>query len=110
MIWVVPCAHHASQAVVDEAVMDSSLHALIGIVCGGFSPGISGGTHDGCHQASLSKSSRMTQLSAASRLRALGKLAQLVDTCSGDDFMQITRKQGVMAVVSQDPTGHAGSW
>eukprot|EP00967_Tisochrysis_lutea_P109014 scaffold169239_cov17-Tisochrysis_lutea.AAC.2 len=73
------------QAVMDEAMAECNVHALIGIIK---------------HASNSSCSSNPAEKPAADALRALSKLAQVVDTCSATDFMQLIRKDGVLDTVS----------
>lgn len=67
------------QAVTDEIMLESNLHALLGITT--------------CCNSIQSSSGR------ALLPCALSKLAQIVDTCSGADFLQLTRKHGALIEV-----------
>jgi streptomycin 6-kinase len=68
-----------TQAAMDEAMLECNLHALIGTIAG---RAVSSQRHG-----------------SALAVRALSKLAQIVDTCSGAEFMQLTRKHGVLPEV-----------
>lgn len=68
------------QAVFDEALLEGNLHALIGVVT------TSGNDASTPGQAMVSI--------------AFSNLAQMVDTCSGADFLQLTRRHGVLIEVS----------
>ena len=79
-------------------MMESNLHALVGAVTCAW-----GSTGSSCSSSKPSSSaifpSGRAPDNSALGPRALSKLAGIIDTCNGAEFLQLIRKQGVLVLV-----------